>query len=349
MSEINNGLLHQHIRIRMSHDIISSVSAVQGDTAREFYFVFDDYEIPADAELRVYVQKPSGKEIYHYCYLANGDVVVQPTMQMLAEVGKNIGQIQVIRNHAIVTTYPFYLLVEPNIIYTIKITSMDEFLILTDLIDSARIEIKALQDLSKTVKAQEDSRVAAENERVQAENKRKTDTANAIKNCNDAIKKINSTNENIKSQEAERATAENERVQAENKRKTDTADAIKNCNDATDRATRIADSLESSISGVINDTTTSTTTTYSSKKLEDKFKDLKSNIDNIISDSVSTTTTYSSKKIESKIRSLINDTSSSTTTTFSSNKIENLMSTIIRVSPTEPTNQILNGFWFVEE
>lgn len=303
MSEINNGLLHQHIRIRMSHDIISSVSAVQGDTAREFYFVFDDYEIPADAELRVYVQKPSGKEIYHYCYLANGDVVVQPTMQMLAEVGKNIGQIQVIRNHAIVTTYPFYLLVEPNIIYTIKITSMDEFLILTDLIDSARIEIKALQDLSKTVKAQEDSRVAAENERVQAENKRKTDTANAIKNCNDA----------------------------------------------TDRATRIADSLESSISGVINDTTTSTTTTYSSKKLEDKFKDLKSNIDNIISDSVSTTTTYSSKKIESKIRSLINDTSSSTTTTFSSNKIENLMSTIIRVSPTEPTNQILNGFWFVEE
>lgn len=310
MSENDNGLLHQHIRIRMSHDIISSVGAVQGDTAREFYFIFDDYEIPEDAELRVYIKKTSGKEIYHYCYLANGDVVVQPTMQMLAETGKNIGQIQVIRNHAIVTTYPFYLIVEPNIIYSIKITSMDEFLILSDLIDNARIEIKELQSLSETVKSQEDARVSAENARVQAENKRKTDTANAIKNCNDA----------------------------------------------TDRANRISESLENSISGVINDTTTSTTTTYSSKKIEDKISGLKNNIDGIINDNISTTTTYSSKKIESKIQSLINDTTTSSKTTYSSEKIDDtmsdlveLMSKIIQVSPTEPTNQMINGIWFVEE
>lgn len=277
---INNDLLHQHIRIRMSHNIISTVSAVQGDTAREFYFVFDDYEIPEDAEIRVYVKKPSGKEIYHYCYLANGEVVIQPTMQMLAEVGKNIGQIQVIKNHAIVTTYPFYLIVEQNIIYSIKITSMDEFLILSDLIDNARIEIKALQDLSKTVKTQEDSRVAAENARVQAENKRKTDTANAIKNCNDA----------------------------------------------TDRANRIAATLESSISLVINDSIQSTTTTYSSKRIDSK-------IGAIINDSVvATSSTYSSKKISESLTNL-----------------QNLMSTIIQVKSTEPTNQMLNGIWFVEE
>ena len=313
-------------------------------------------EIPEDAELRVYIKKPSGKEIYHYCYLANGDVVVQPTMQMLAETGKNIGQIQVIRNHAIVTTYPFYLIVEPNIIYSIKITSMDEFLILSDLIDNARIEIKELQSLSETVKSQEDARVSAENARVQAENKRKTDTANAIKNCNDAIAKINLTNENIKTQETSRAAAENARVQAENKRKTDTANAIKNCNDATDRANRISESLENSISGVINDTTTSTTTTYSSKKIEDKLSGLKNNIDGIINDNISTTTTYSSKKIESKIQSLINDTTTSSKTTYSSEKIDDtmsdlveLMSKIIQVSPTEPTNQMINGIWFVEE
>lgn len=353
---INNDLLHQHIRIRMSHNIISNVSAVQGDTAREFYFVFDDYEIPEDAEIRVYVKKPSGKEIYHYCYLANGEVVVQPTMQMLAEVGKNIGQIQVIKNHAIVTTYPFYLTVEQNIIYSIKITSMDEFLILSDLIDNARIEIKALQDLSKTVKTQEDSRVAAENARVQAENKRKTDTANAIENCNDAIIRINATNDSIINQETARATAENARAQAENKRKTDTSAAIKNCNDAADRANRIAATLESSISLVINDSTQSTTTTYSSKKIEDKISILQTNINNIISENSSTTSTYSSKRIDSKISAIINDSVTATTTTYSSKKIndslinlQNLMSTIIQVKTTEPTNQIINGIWFVEE
>lgn len=353
---INNDLLHQHIRIRMSHNIISNVSAVQGDTAREFYFVFDDYDIPSDAEVRVYVKKPSGKEIYHYCYLANGEVVVQPTMQMLAEVGKNIGQIQVIKNHAIVTTYPFYLTVETNIIYSIKITSMDEFLILSDLIDNARIEIKALQSLSKTVKAQEDARVAAENARVQAENKRKTDTANAIKNCNDAIARINATNNSIKTQEDARVAAENVRVQAENKRKSDTDTAIKNCNDAADRANRIAATLESSISLIINDSIQSTTTTYSSKKIEDKLSILQTNINNIISENSSTTSTYSSKRIDSKISAIINDSVVATTSTYSSKKIsesltnlQNLMSTIIQVKSTEPVNQMLNGIWLVEE
>lgn len=353
---INNDLLHQHIRIRMSHNIISTVSAVQGDTAREFYFVFDDYEIPEDAEIRVYVKKPSGKEIYHYCYLANGEVVVQPTMQMLAEVGKNIGQIQVIKNHAIVTTYPFYLTVETNIIYSIQITSMDEFLILSDLIDNARIEINALQTLSKTVKDQEDARVAAENARVQAENKRKTDTANAIINCNDAIARINTTNESIITQEAARNSAETARIQAENKRKTDTSNAITNCNTAADRANRIAETLESSISLVINDSIQSTTTTYSSKKIEDKLSILQTNINNIISENVSTTSTYSSKKIESKIGAIINDSIVATSSTYSSKKIsdsltnlQNLMATIIQVKATEPENQMVNGIWFIEE
>lgn len=353
---IDNDLLHQHVRIRMSHNIISTISAVQGDTAREFYFVFDDYEIPDDAELRVYIKKPSGKEIYHYCYLANGEVVVQPTMQMLAEVGKNIGQIQVIKNHAIVTTYPFYLTVEQNIIYSIKITSMDEFLILSDLIDNARIEINALQSLSKTIKAQEDARVVAESARVQAENKRKSDTTNAIRNCNEAITRINTTNDSIKTQEAARVTAENARVQAENKRKTDTGTAIKNCNDAADRANKIAATLESSISLIINDSTQSTTTTYSSKKIEDRLSTLQTNINNIISENSSTTSTYSSKKIDGKIGAIINDSVVATASTYSSKKIndsltdlQNLMSTIIQVKSTEPTNQMINGIWFVEE
>ena len=87
-------LLEQHVRIRLAHDILSSVNVVQGDTGRELYFVIDDYDIPSDSEFRIYIRKPSGKEIYNYCYYANGEIVVQLTTQMVAEIGQNVGQIQ---------------------------------------------------------------------------------------------------------------------------------------------------------------------------------------------------------------------------------------------------------------
>jgi len=330
---INNELLHQHIRIRMSHNIISTVNAVQGDTAREFYFVFDDYDIPEDAEIRVYVRKPSGREIYHYCYLANGEVVVQPTMQMLAEIGKNIGQIQIIKNHAIVTSYIFNLLVEPNIIYSISITSMDEFLILSDLIDNARIAIDDIKMLSQKVEEQEAARVNAESARVQAENKRQTDTSNAIANCNAATDRANSTSETLKTQEEARVDAESARVQAENKRQTDTYNAIANCNNAADRANTAAETVENAISGVINDTLTSAMTTYSSEKIENKFTNIEASISKIINDEASSTTsTYSSNNIDTKLDTL-----------------EDLMSTIIQINTTEPANQLLNGIWLIED
>ncbi len=198
----NTSLSEQHVRIRLNHNIISTITAVQGDTGREFYFVFDDFDITDDYdELRVYVQKPSGKEIYHYCYLANGEVVVQPTMQMLAEVGQNIGQLQIIKNHVTITSYPFYLEVERNIVYSISITSMDEYLILDDLINTCRIKINEIQTLNELLTTQESQRVTAENERntseinrnnaevarEEAETKREQDTANAIQNCTDTV------------------------------------------------------------------------------------------------------------------------------------------------------------------
>ena len=83
---------------------------------------------------------------------------------------------------------------------------------------------------------------------------------------------------------------------------------------------------------------------------------LQTNINSIISENSSTTSTYSSKRIDSKISAIINDSVTATTTTYSSKKIndslinlQNLMSTIIQVKTTEPTNQIINGIWFVEE
>lgn len=256
----NTSLSEQHVRIRLNHDIMSTITAVQGDTGREFYFVFDDFDIADDYdELRVYVQKPSGKEIYHYCYLANGEVVVQPTMQMLAEVGQNKGQIQIIKNHVAITSYPFYLEVERNLIYSIPITSMDEYLILDDLINTCRIEIHEIQTLNDTLRLQENERMISENNRKDAETlrdnaevareeaeaKRKADTANMIQNCTDSI------NEVIDNCETAITNAENATTQCINTT-TQATEVINTCNtvinsceDATNAANQAAELCQS--------------------------------------------------------------------------------------------------------
>lgn len=90
MIQQNGYLAVQHIRVRINHNIISTVNLVQGDTAREFHFFFDDYDIPDGAEFRIYIRKPSGCEVYNHCYLQNNEIVVQPTLQMVAQKSYNM-------------------------------------------------------------------------------------------------------------------------------------------------------------------------------------------------------------------------------------------------------------------
>lgn len=99
--------LQQPIRVRLQHDIMPSVDAVQYDTDREFHFVIDDYEIPEDTtDIRIYIEKPSGYALYNFGSLINGEVVYQPTPQTLAEVGTSTGQVQIIKNKAVLTSFP---------------------------------------------------------------------------------------------------------------------------------------------------------------------------------------------------------------------------------------------------
>lgn len=163
----NGNLLSQYIRIRMNHNIITTVNLVQGDTAREFHFFFDDYIVPEDSEIRIYVQKPSGLEFYGKCELKNNEIIVQPKLQMVAEKGKNFGQIQIINTDgSLINTFVFYLAIEKNLIYSSSITSSNEFEILNNLINSARELVPAMKILIETVTDQEEGRVSAENERV---------------------------------------------------------------------------------------------------------------------------------------------------------------------------------------
>ena len=177
--------------IRLHHNILTSVNAVQGDTGRMWHFVIDDYEIPLDAEVRMYVKKPSGKEVYCPAIVEEQKVSFQPTLQTLAEIGQSIGQIQILSNEQSVSTFPFFLNVEKNYILSSEITSEDEFLILDELIKNARTTLTQMKELIKTVTTQETARVEAEKKRVsaetarvEAEKLRQQNTTTAINNAN---------------------------------------------------------------------------------------------------------------------------------------------------------------------
>lgn len=234
MVQQNGHLAIQYIRIRTNHNIISTVNLVQGDTAREFHFFFDDYIIPKDAEFRIYIQKPSGCEVYNYCYEQNGEIIVKPTLQMVAEKGKNIGQIQIIKDNTLLNTFIFYLAIEENLIFSSSITSTNEFELINDFINTAR---ELIPEIKKTLaEAQEQ-----ETDRVNSENIRKTNEQDRINNEN-----IRISNENI------RVNNEEIRKSNEIERQNNTAQAIKNCNAARDTAKEASDNANNIANDIKN-------------------------------------------------------------------------------------------------
>lgn len=254
--------LQQPIRIRLQHNILAIGEAVQYDTYREFHFIFDDYEIPLETtDIRIYLEKPSGKAIYNYGTLINGEVVFQPTSQTLGEYGTCIGEVQIINNAAILTTFPFKLEVQKNLVDDTNFVSKDEFLILDELIKTAREQSKEISALNKRVTNNENSRVSAENERKSNETQRQS---KENERRDSELSRISAENSRI--------SAENNRVSAENKRQNDSANAIKNCNAAKKEVDDIMSILNTELKSAINDEITSSITTYSSTKIVNMFE-----------------------------------------------------------------------------
>lgn len=240
-------ILQQPIRIRLQHNILAIGNAVQYDTYREFHFIFDDYEVPEETtDIRIYIEKPSGRAIYNYGTLVNGEVIFQPTSQTLAEYGTCNGQVQIINKYAILTTFPFKLEVEQSLIDNTDFVSKDEFLVLDELIKTAQ----SIGSIAQEVYSTEQQRITNENNRIFAENDR-------IRNENER-----------KSDEEARKNAESSRVTAEQKRESDTSNAIKDCKNAKASVDDIMKVLNLELKSAINDEIKSTITTYSSEKIE---------------------------------------------------------------------------------
>lgn len=271
---MSNLLNSPQMLIRLHHDILTSVNAIQGDTGRLWHFVIDDYEIPTNAEIRLYIEKPSGKRIYNPGILQDSIISFQPTEQTLAEVGQSIGQIQITLNKQTITSYPFFLNVSKNYVLNASIESTDEFLVLDNLIDEAQKTTAEMRALMQKFTTQENARVeaekkrvSAENARVQAENKRQTDTSSAISKANTATTNANNAANNANS----KATLANNAATNAND-KAALADRAKElANQAATKANQAVANIPVEIKKLINDTSASSTTTYSSTKINTLF------------------------------------------------------------------------------
>lgn len=238
MIEQSGDSLIQKVRVRIGHDILSQVEIVQGDTARELHFFFEDYIVPTDAECRIYLRKPSGLEVYKQCTLEDNEIIVPLTSQMSAEDGITQGQLQIIKSKsdsedkAILSTFPFTLLVAENM--TTNIISSNEFEILDGLIDEARILILQMETLISTFTNQENNRVENETQRKNNESTRVSQ---------ESIRQI---------QEEGRVEAEKLREQNSQTALQQAQSAISNANSAQSTVDQLIEEMNTSLDNIQN-------------------------------------------------------------------------------------------------
>lgn len=137
--------IKKYIRIK-NKDVRTRIEYVQGTETIPIVLSVIDWDIPAGSTARVFVKKPSGKEVYNEAAVSGNDITIQPTQQMFAEFGRQLGQVQVINGDNIAATYLLNFDIEKNLAFdSSKVESSDEYGILDDLIGEAQTAISNAQ------------------------------------------------------------------------------------------------------------------------------------------------------------------------------------------------------------
>lgn len=144
-------------------DIPVKIDVVRNTNAIPISFHIADYQIPEGTEARIYLHKPSGAEVYNSAAIEENVVIVQPTMQMYAEEGEAIGQLQIIKDTTVAASFAIVFCIHKNIISDSAIESKDEFGILDTLINQAREEIKNAQNATSAANTAAESATTAAN------------------------------------------------------------------------------------------------------------------------------------------------------------------------------------------
>ena len=193
----------QIVNLNLGFDLKPTLTVVQYDSGRLLNLYIDDFMVPQNSEVRIYVKKPSGHEIYNPCTYTDNLVVTPGTLQMFAEVGTSSALIQIITNGTYLTSFPFNITVTPNATATTHIESSDEYTILNDLITEARdiIAAEALRvEAEKARVAAEAARAEAENSRETAEQNRETAEAQRVTEFNEIKNELETIGQTVTQQ-----------------------------------------------------------------------------------------------------------------------------------------------------
>jgi hypothetical protein len=90
----------------LTDKIKDPIEYLQGTNAIPIEFSFRDFDIPANSEVRVLVEKPSGHKRFEEVTTISGNVVtVYPDQQMMAEAGISGMQLEIVNRNEILATF----------------------------------------------------------------------------------------------------------------------------------------------------------------------------------------------------------------------------------------------------
>lgn len=124
------------------------IPVVQGDTGRNVSFKLSDYTIPDEAEATFYIQKPSGAAIYNTAEIVSANqLLVSLDAQCLAEAGENFGQVRILVDGEVITSFDFLLLVK-KFRGIEAIESVTEMNIFDQAVEQAKEEIREAANIT---------------------------------------------------------------------------------------------------------------------------------------------------------------------------------------------------------
>lgn len=120
------------------------INVAQGSNAVPMMFRIMDWTIPAGAGTNIYMKKPSGAVIYNAGTVEDNAVIFDMTTQMTAEVGVNLGQIEIIKDTAVFYSWLIEIKVSESIADPSAPESTDEFTALQTRIAEADDAIETM-------------------------------------------------------------------------------------------------------------------------------------------------------------------------------------------------------------
>lgn len=100
-----------------------------------------DYMIPSGAKAFIYVKKPSGHEVFNQAKIQGNTITINPTTQMMAEVGRSRMQVLLTISNKVAATFLLNLDVTENLSEESAVESADEYNALEELITQAQTAI----------------------------------------------------------------------------------------------------------------------------------------------------------------------------------------------------------------